>query len=970
MTNLSTGENVGNGGGQALVDDTTTIQAKLNTTYIDVRLAPTAGHDVALDTVQTSDLLLNSAAGTFATPLGPTRLPGTDVFRFYLTGNFNSGEAVATLMPGSWSDTGGTSGPGGGRFTVVPTRAEVIAPFGAGDAIDVDVANGDRDTTFTPGTMGDDPFYVDVEYRLPSGALLDYDTILDDAQEFTISGTGILGTPTLAGQPLPIELVADPETGLLTARIVAVTRGSGATNGIDDDGDGAVDEAGELSAEDLGKLRTAGVTRFRYRFEPAMTGYTTGAVTFTWVAGGWADTQGNTTTQDARTLTVLGPTATLANPSAGSGIDRDVFNDRNWIDVTYAADATDASISDLAPEFTLSGDGLGTVSIDASQRPTRLPGTANTWRYWLTGVFAATGDVDVTPIAGSVTFGGAGTMPAAAVLSNPGTTNDRTYVDVRFDPTARGALDENSILDDGDELSIPGLTPLTSGGVEVLRIAEGVYRYTSPARSPPAITTRRWPPAASRPRRRTTPATRRSRPSGCSGRPRRSSDPATQSTTGARNLNDRGYVDVGITAPAGRTLDVDSVLDFGGMVADEIALTGPGAAGLALDRSQAPLFLRRQGNTWFFRFWTRGSYASRPADGSTYVAGTFGFLEGGDDRRRRRPPRRSTSSSAASRRRTCPTSTSRSRRPPPTELNLAYDPRRRAGVHLRRHRRRDGRAARGRRPDPARLRRLALLPDRRLRAGRRRRHVRCGLVQRRHRRGRDERRRRQPRRDTQTFTIGTLTAGTRRPGRRRCDRHRRRSTSAATSTSPTRCPPTPPASTSRRSPTSRPSSRSRPPGVDARRRRARRCSSTATRRGHLDVPLLLHRPERRRDRLPVHRRLGRLHRRRGRARAAVRAAPRHGRRGDGSDASATCCIDVPFGELAEPRRASTRGRHHAPRTPTASTLTLGAPVESDGRRGPVPLRDHGTAVTVCRRRRGRRRLHRRLHLRRRSSAWC
>ena len=106
------------------------------------------------------------------------------------------------------------------------------------------------------------------------------------------------------------------------------------------------------------------------------------------------------------------------------------------------------------------------------------------------------------------------------------------------------------------------------------------------------------------------------------------SDPATQSTTGARNLNDRGYIDIGITAPAGKNLDVDSVLDFGALIADEITLTGPGSAGVALDRLQAPLFLRRQGNTWFFRFWTRGSYASGQLT-AAYVAGTFGFVEGG-----------------------------------------------------------------------------------------------------------------------------------------------------------------------------------------------------------------------------------------------------------------------------------------------------------------------------------------------------
>ena len=79
---------------------------------------------------------------------------------------------------------------------------------------------------------------------------------------------------------------------------------------------------------------------------------------------------------DAQDLSfsVLGTTATITDPGNGGSIDVNVLNKRNWIDVTFARaggpdpEPRDDSITDLAPEFTLTGTGLGTLALDGARR--------------------------------------------------------------------------------------------------------------------------------------------------------------------------------------------------------------------------------------------------------------------------------------------------------------------------------------------------------------------------------------------------------------------------------------------------------------------------------------------------------------------------------------------------------------------------------------------------------------------------
>src|SRR5262249_42324669 len=118
---------------------------------------------------------------------------------------------------------------------------------------------------------------------------------------------------------------------------------------------------------------------------------------------------------DAATLTftVEGASAVISDPGAGGSIDINVLNNPNYIDVRFTAPTNPAglaidvnSITDLTPEFALSGSGLGTVRLDDGRAPVLLTTQAGTltFRYWLTGEFAPTGTVTLTYLAGSWSF--------------------------------------------------------------------------------------------------------------------------------------------------------------------------------------------------------------------------------------------------------------------------------------------------------------------------------------------------------------------------------------------------------------------------------------------------------------------------------------------------------------------------------------------------------------------------------------
>ena len=334
----------------------------------------------------------------------------------------------------------------GGSFALLTTLADNTTT-----TFTDNVANG----TPAGAPAGSSPLYIDVTYAATPGSTLDYASILDSGNEFTLSGAGATGI-SFSGTPTPIAFVQDPETGALVPTTMPQDTGSG-----------------ETAADWYARLRDAGVKTFRYDATSAAAAWSTGSVHIdfnTYSAGGdgWQDSLGNAgQSSDHRYTTILGPTGQVADPQGGSGIDVNALNGRNYIDVTFPAPDSGysidpASITDLTPEFRLSGTGLGTVVVDNSQAPLSLGG--NEYRFWLNGQFSSQSTdengvttppkVVLTFIAGSWSY----------TQDSPGSPSDATvtiddplFLTVVFpDPPAGYTIDPGSIT--GDEISVTDAT--------------------------------------------------------------------------------------------------------------------------------------------------------------------------------------------------------------------------------------------------------------------------------------------------------------------------------------------------------------------------------------------------------------------------------------------------------------------------------------------------------------------------------
>src|SRR5918994_2440180 len=638
-TNTATQQGVPNAGTLAEVDE------QLGVHWIDVKLTPTAGRAVSAASVASGDVSisgLNGQQAISASAIAPTQLPGSNVWRFYVTGAFAAGEYRVQMAANSWSDSAGPSSVAlDARFAVTIPRIEVSLPFGNATVIDVGAANRDRDTTSTASTK---PHYVDITFITPAGTDLDYASIFDPTKDFTLT---IGGVEVKLDQPVAIEMVADAVTGRLVAQVVTVTPNA---------------TTGALSEADLQKLRTGGIKRFRYRFatDSTVQDWATGAVAVTVADGEWTDMRGNSGLAETRSFTVAGPTATLANPFAGTGIDINLLNRRNWIDVAFPGTTRQtldmATIADLADaEITLSGAGLGTIQIDPSQAPILIDPATRTVRFFLTGFFLP-GTVDIAIAATYKYTGGAAGVSGTGAQTDLHLTNNRTYIDVRFTPTAGDqvvlvdndnnpntpAIERTTPADldniDGGEFSIAGLDEILNSAkllstdaaskVEVWRFffidsdednATGA-EFDAPGTVSVSFAAGSWNATTSTNTTYTNLGfTEEFRVLGPTAN---LVSPADQATVGARVLNDRGYIDVGFVLPAGKTLDRATVTDL----APEFSLNTSGLT-FFLDGTQAPLFLREDGNTVFFRYWTRGSHTSG-AVSITFLPLEFGFTDG------------------------------------------------------------------------------------------------------------------------------------------------------------------------------------------------------------------------------------------------------------------------------------------------------------------------------------------------------
>ena len=251
---------------------------------------------------------------------------------------------------------------------------------------------------------------------------------------------GVLGTPT------PVEVTVD-DSGIATKTLL--TKPSGMTD-----------------AAWYVQLANKGITQFRY-IADTTPDFAPGKVSITFLGyksdgSGWRDSAGNKSADKAALdFFVEGPTVNLVSPGANGAIDIGTLQSRGYIDVSftlpsgYVLDV--ASITDLAAEFTLTGAGLGSVKLDSGQAPVRLAdvGGNPTFRYWISGAFAADASADDTValefIPNSVGFTKAGTNPASTTV----TLNNSQWITVNFDNVPAGfSLDPGSITDLAAEFDI------------------------------------------------------------------------------------------------------------------------------------------------------------------------------------------------------------------------------------------------------------------------------------------------------------------------------------------------------------------------------------------------------------------------------------------------------------------------------------------------------------------------------------
>ncbi len=335
------------------------------------------------------------------------------------------------------TDSGTTPGAGNApttlTFTVVGTTAAVVNPT-PGASIDINVLNGRG--------------WIDVTFTNPTFFTIDPASITDLAPEFALGGAG-LGTVQLDGVFAP-ALVSSTATTMtyrywLTGRFapsgaVAVTflvgswsyllsvtaplvvtdapteRGAGSVAVVFPSGGLYGIPAGFTVDPDSVIKRLSGLSFSAGAWTVVID--TTSPITATGAQGEFRIpvlVTGSTDTPQTVTASLTAsPLGFVGAVTAGTQAGVVSITPRNYIDVDFTIPTASgvsldiASILDLAAEFELYGEGLGSVQLDASRAPVQLtagvPATVLRFRYWLNGQYDAGFAVDLTPIAGTWSY--------------------------------------------------------------------------------------------------------------------------------------------------------------------------------------------------------------------------------------------------------------------------------------------------------------------------------------------------------------------------------------------------------------------------------------------------------------------------------------------------------------------------------------------------------------------------------------
>ncbi|MCX7417908.1 MAG: hypothetical protein NT013_00005, partial [Planctomycetia bacterium] len=307
-----------------------------------------------------------------------------------------------------------------------------------------------------------------------------------------------------------------------------------------------------------------------------------GPVSVQLVSAAFTDSQGNVNTEKNFSFTVTGPEMVLRNPVAGSRIDVLKLNQQGYLEVFVATSAgvaiDEASLTDAAPEFTLSGAGLGAV-ISGVGVP--VAGEPNVYRYAIESPFTQTGSVAVEFLDGAIqdldgVVSAAGTEAflatgVTAALADPiafdttGLTllNNRGYLDVKFIATNGATLDESTIFDAAAEFNVSG-----DGANDVVivgtptAVGDGVYRYAFTGQFVVGQVDVEYLPNAVTDSAgfQTTVGTEKFYLAAPTAE---LFNPSIGRRADRSTLNDHGYIDIQFQDRTGQGLDVSSIIDVG-----------------------------------------------------------------------------------------------------------------------------------------------------------------------------------------------------------------------------------------------------------------------------------------------------------------------------------------------------------------------------------------------------------------------
>jgi hypothetical protein len=267
-------------------------------------------------------------------------------------------------------------------------------------------------------------------------------------------------------------------------------------------GSTSVDEASILDSEPeftlsgsaasgvtIGQPTKVAGTDFEYRY--VLTGnFSTGEVTVDFIAGSYKDKKNNINIAEQSTFTVTGSTAQIVGPSQLFN----ELNERGYIELqfspTLGGTLDESSLTDIDPEFTVSGSAASSVVFDSV--PVKQESGA--WRYAFTGTFT-TGVVELVfdPDAFTDSNGNAN-VPTTLLLRVDGITatplapahgataslqalNSRKYFDVKFTPIAGSTVDSSTILDDAQEFTLSGTGKGTATITTVEQVSADTFRY-------------------------------------------------------------------------------------------------------------------------------------------------------------------------------------------------------------------------------------------------------------------------------------------------------------------------------------------------------------------------------------------------------------------------------------------------------------------------------------------------------------